>query len=190
MEMAEAFTTIANLGKSCTLRPFYQVFDANRNLVQDSPLTQEEKFPAAPVFQTVNIMKGVLTHGTGKSTQWSGIPFSNFAGKSGTTNDEKDAWFIGLSPDLLVLVWVGYDEKDRVGLTGSAAALPAWISFMKGAGAYRTEADFVAPTGLMACELPRPELPATPGGAPENFIEYFQPGTEPPGINCQPTSGN
>ena len=187
IEMAEAFATLANLGKACTLRPYYQIYDANHNLVQENPMTQEERFPAAPVFQTVNIMKGVLTHGTGKSTQWSGVPLTNFAGKSGTTNDEKDAWFVGFSPELLVLVWVGYDEKDRVGLTGSVAALPAWTAFMKGAGAYRSDVDFVAPPGLVGCELDRPEPPTDPGKPPEKMIEYFQPGTEPQNTPCQAT---
>jgi penicillin-binding protein 1B len=187
MELAEAYTTMANLGKSCTLRPYYQVYDGNRNLVQETPLVQEERLPPQPIYQTVNMMKAAFVRGTARSAQWAGFNTSNFAGKTGTTNDAKDAWFVGFSPQLLVLVWVGYDEKEKVGLTGAAAALPAWINFMKSAGPYRTDADFKAPPGLMKCEVDFQKVGGENPAAPEKIIEYFQPGTEPANTPCQAT---
>jgi len=188
-ELAQAFTTLANLGSFCELRPFYAVFDENRNLIADNRLNFEERLPKEPTFQTVNIMKGTFTHGTARSAGWSGVDLSNFAGKTGTTNDAKDAWFVGFSPQLLVLVWVGFDEEQNVGLTGSAAALPIWTDFVKNSGPFRRADDFVKPENLVECQLERPapggghsENPTVPPNAePEKYLEYFVKGTEPPG---------
>ena len=79
----------------------------------------------------------------------SGLNVSNMAGKTGTTNDYKDAWFVGFTPKLLTLIWVGYDEEEKVGLTGSAAALPMWIDFMKTATPFYDEQDFKIPDGIL-----------------------------------------
>lgn len=184
-ELAQAFSTIANLGAYCELRPFYAVFDENKNLIADNRMNFEERLPKEPVFQTVHIMKGTLTHGTARSTAWSGLNLSNFAGKTGTTNDAKDAWFVGFSPQLLVLVWVGFDEEQNVGLTGSAAALPIWLDFIKNSGPFRRTDDFIKPENLSECVVDRPALPDPEHPekvpVPEKYTEYFQKGTEPPG---------
>jgi penicillin-binding protein 1A len=67
------------------------------------------------------------------------------AGKTGTTNDYKDAWFVGYTPDLLAVVWVGYDGQSKLGLSGAEAALPIWTDFMKAATASMPVTDFVGP---------------------------------------------
>jgi membrane carboxypeptidase/penicillin-binding protein len=67
------------------------------------------------------------------------------AGKTGTTNDYKDAWFVGYTPDLLAVVWVGFDGQSKLNLSGSEAALPIWTEFMKSATASMPVTDFVAP---------------------------------------------
>jgi len=79
----------------------------------------------------------------------SGLPIANMAGKTGTTNDYKDAWFVGFTPKILTLVWVGYDEEQNVGLTGSAAALPIWIDYMKKASPFYDDKDFRIPDGIL-----------------------------------------
>jgi len=190
LELAEAYTTIANLGKGCTLRPVLEVYDANRNILLENKLSLTDRLPPQPVFQTVNIMKGTFTHGTAQSTKASGLTLTNFAGKTGTTNEAKDAWFIGFSPELLVLVWVGYDEEEKIGITGAGAALPLWVDFVRNMGTYRTDTDFVAPEGLMKCEIERTPLGQTanpPGVTGEKYLEYFRPGTEPKEAKCEPT---
>jgi len=184
-EAAEAFTTLANLGKYCTLRPYFQVFDENKNLIDENKLNQEERLPAPQTFQTVHMLKGTFTHGTARSAAWSGMNFSNFAGKTGTTNEAKDAWFAGFSPELLALVWIGYDEEANVGLTGSSAALPVWLDFMKQARPFAGTNDFVAPSLLLKCQVDRPNLSPDPAAPPTKEVEYFYPGTEPPGTECE-----
>ncbi|MFM8269079.1 MAG: hypothetical protein ACKN9V_02730, partial [Pseudomonadota bacterium] len=96
-------------------------------------------------FKTVELLKGVFSEGTARSAQGSGLDLEGFAGKTGTTNDFKDAWFVGFSSEILALIWVGYDDTEKVGLTGAAAALPLWVDFMKEARPFYQKKDFSRP---------------------------------------------
>ncbi len=179
LEVAEAYTTLANLGKQCTLRPFYKIFDSNKNLIFENPLQLTEVLPLNPTFQTISLMKGVFTHGTAQLSKAWNLPLSNFAGKTGTTNDERDAWFVGFSPSLLVLVWVGYDEKEVVGLTGAGAALPLWLDFVKSAGPFLASDDFAVPEGLKPVLIDRVTHQSATSTTTDSQLEYFVPGTQP-----------
>lgn len=182
-ELAQAYTTLANEGKGCDLRAYSQVFDSNGNLIAETKPEPHEVFPAQPVFETISILKGVLTHGTARATKASGLPLTNFAGKTGTTNDGKDAWFSGFSPDLLTIVWVGYDEEEKLGSTGAAAALPIWIDFMKQARPFLTGEDFAIPEGLnrVVVERAKVAVAGTPVGAcSDPQIEYLPSGVNTP----------
>ena len=184
-ELAEAYTTIANLGKSCQLRPFFQVYDERKTLVVDNLPTMQDALPPQPTFETIQLMKGVITHGTGRGALAGGFPITNFAGKTGTTNDFKDAWFVGFSPEILALVWVGYDEEEKVGLTGGVAAVPIWTDFIKSARPFLSTQDFATPEGVMAVEIdPKSKLLATSTCANKE-TEYFIRGTRPTAMaNC------
>ena len=76
------------------------------------------------------MMRSVINEGTGAGARAAGFTL-DAAGKSGTTNDLRDAWFIGFTPELLTVVWVGFDDNQPIGLSGSQAALPIWTAFMK-----------------------------------------------------------
>jgi penicillin-binding protein 1A len=71
------------------------------------------------------------------------------AGKTGTTNDSVDAWFAGFTPNLLAVVWTGFDQKEALGLTGAEASLPAWTDFMKAATASRPDGSFPMPSDVV-----------------------------------------
>ena len=90
-------------------------------------------------------MEGVLDRGTGRGARERGFT-RPAAGKTGTTNDGRDAWFAGFTPDLLAVVWVGFDDGAPLGLTGAEAALPIWTTFMK------TRHRRVAAGGLRAAD--------------------------------------
>src|SRR4029078_9399042 len=75
------------------------------------------------------------------------------AGKTGTTNDLRDAWFIGFTPDLLTVVWVGLDSNQPLGLSGAQAALPIWTAFMKRALAGQPRKPFDVPDGIASAEI-------------------------------------
>ena len=84
------------------------------------------------------------------------------AGKTGTTNDFKDAWFVGYTPDLLAVVWVGFDGQSKLNLSGADAALPIWTEFMKAATANMPVTDFPVPEPLFEPEEAAAASPCPP----------------------------
>jgi penicillin-binding protein 1B len=101
------------------------------------------------------------------------------AGKTGTTNDYADAWFAGFTPDLLVVVWVGFDHRRSLQLTGGQAALPIWTEFMTQATAGVAPAPFVPPPGVVVVRIdPSSGALATPL-CPQTLDEAFYAGDEP-----------
>jgi penicillin-binding protein 1A len=109
--------------------------------------TRRQVADAASVFQVVQMMKGVVERGTGKPAQ---IPGRVIAGKTGTTQDFNDAWFIGFTPDCVTAVWLGYDTPRDLGEgdTGGKIAAPVWRDFMVDALKDRPVLDFVPPQGM------------------------------------------
>ena len=122
-------------------------------------------------------LKAVLRYGTGASAGCLGLDFPA-AGKTGTTQDYKDAYFIGYTPAIVCGVWVGFDAPESLGLTGAQAALPAWVQFMQDAAPADPE-DFPEPSGItMATIDPESGGLATPS-CPKQISLPFLIGTEP-----------
>src|SRR2546428_9538505 len=109
---------------------------------------------AAAMFLVTNMLRGVIDEGTGAGARSAGFTL-DAAGKTGTTNDLRDAWFVGFTPELLTVVWVGFDNNQPVSLTGTQAALPIWTQFMKTALAGRPSVPFEVPEGITFAELDR-----------------------------------
>ncbi|MEO2169979.1 MAG: penicillin-binding transpeptidase domain-containing protein, partial [bacterium] len=124
----------------------------------------------AEAFVITHILEGVMARGTGRSARWRGFK-SPAAGKTGTTNGYRDAWFIGYTPDLLAGVWVGYDGGTPLELSGASAALPIWTEFMKHATAADLKRGFSVPPGITMVEVDRhtglPPLPVEQPGEPD-----------------------
>jgi penicillin-binding protein 1A len=136
--------------------------------------------PAAQAYLALDLMRAVIQHpqGTGAKARSLGRPL---AGKTGTTNSQADAWFIGFSPDLATGVWVGFDSKEVLGKgeTGAKAALPIWIDFMKVALETRPERDFEVPEHIVFARIdPKSGLLAPPG-SPDGYFQAFLEGSEP-----------
>ena len=93
------------------------------------------------------MMRSVINEGTGAGARGAGFTL-DAAGKSGTTNDLRDAWFVGFTPELLAVVWVGFDDNTPLGLSGTQAALPIWTEFMKRALAGHDNVSFEPPEGI------------------------------------------
>jgi penicillin-binding protein 1A len=129
-------------------------------------------------YLVTNLLRGVIERGTGWKARELGRPA---AGKTGTTNDYHDAWFIGYTPGLAAGVWVGYDDHRSIGPkeTGSRAALPIWLEFMKKACADREPEEFIAPAGIIFRQIdPMTGLLST-DQCRSSIREAFLPGTEP-----------
>ncbi|MET0629712.1 MAG: penicillin-binding protein 1A [Xanthobacteraceae bacterium] len=130
-------------------------------------------------YQITSMMEGVVQRGTATVVKEVGKPI---AGKTGTTNDEKDAWFIGFSPDLVVGVYLGYDKPRHLGrgATGGVLAAPIVRDFMKVALADKPGVPFRVPAGIKLIRIdPKSGMRATPGDQ-RVILEAFKPGTAPP----------
>jgi penicillin-binding protein 1A len=130
-------------------------------------------------YQITSMMEGVVQRGTATVIKEVGKPV---AGKTGTTNDEKDAWFIGFSPDLVVGVYLGYDKPRHLGkgATGGALAAPIVRDFMKVALADKPAVPFRVPAGIKLIRIdPKTGMRASPGDQ-RVILEAFKPGTAPP----------
>ena len=176
-EIATAYTIFPNGG---TIRPLKAI----SRLVargKDLPLQVEKgKTVARPdtTFLVTNMMRSVINEGTGAGARAAGFAF-DAAGKSGTTNDLRDAWFVGFTPELLTVVWVGMDDNQPVGLSGTQAALPIWTAFMTRALSGHTSLAFSAPDGVTFAEIdPDTGYLAGPS-CPRSLNEAFLPGTAP-----------
>jgi penicillin-binding protein 1A len=130
-------------------------------------------------YQITSMMEGVVQRGTGTAVKEVGKPL---AGKTGTTNDEKDVWFVGFSPDLVVGVFMGYDKPRHIGnrATGGGLAAPIFRDFMKVALADKPGVPFRVPAGIKLIRVdPKTGMRAGPGDS-RVILEAFKPGTAPP----------
>ena len=134
-ELAAAYSVIANLG--AYKAPFYvsKIEDYQGNILYEHFVETEKRFEPLDIYPLLDMMKGVMDSGSGRVIRRMG--FKNPAGgKTGTTNDFRDAWFTGFSPDLTTSVWIGYDDNESMfrpnekGVTGAHAAAPIWSLIM------------------------------------------------------------
>jgi membrane carboxypeptidase/penicillin-binding protein len=129
-------------------------------------------------FLVTNMMRSVLNEGTAASARAAGFTL-DAAGKTGTTNDLRDAWFAGFTPELLTVVWVGFDDNQPVGLSGARAALPIWTQFMKAALAGRASVPFAVPDGIVFVDIDAQTGKLATPNCPKVISESFIAGTEP-----------
>jgi membrane carboxypeptidase/penicillin-binding protein len=129
-------------------------------------------------YLVTNMMRSVINEGTGAGARAAGFAL-DAAGKTGTTNDLRDAWFVGFTPELLTVVWVGLDDNQPVGLSGTQAALPIWAAFMIRALAGHDNVQFAEPPGIVAVEIDRDTGKLAGPLCPRVFKEAFLSGTEP-----------
>jgi len=144
LEVAVAFSTLANNGVRTRPLAVKQVMDQNTKVLEKRDVRVEQVVSPQLANAMNQLLKGVLDRGTATAARRLGFT-RPAAGKTGTTNDYKDAWFVGYTPDLLAVVWVGFDGQSKLNLSGAEAALPIWTDFMKAATANMPVTDFVGP---------------------------------------------
>ena len=176
-EVAQAYTLFMNDGSVRPLEAIDHVQESGHTLKPTPPKLKRVARPDT-TFLVTNMMRSVLNEGTGAGARAAGFSL-DAAGKSGTTNDLRDAWFVGFTPELLTVVWVGFDDNQPVGLSGSQAALPIWTDFMKAATAGRPSREFDVPDGVTFVEIDRDNGKLAAPTCPRKFTESFLVGTEP-----------
>ncbi len=177
-EIATAYTVFPNLGQ---LRPLHAIQQINTDGKQAAkpawPATKTITRPET-AFLVASMMRSVMNEGTAASARGAGFAL-DAAGKTGTTNDLRDAWFVGFTPELLTVVWVGFDDNTGLGLSGAQAALPIWTTFMIRALAGHANRPLPQPKGLVFVEIDRDNGELAVPGCPRVLKEVFLPGTEP-----------
>ena len=181
IEMAEAYSTIARQGSRLTPRAIRFVTDDRGRALRGAGEPQAAQvFPQRDVYLLTHVMEGVVDRGTAAGVR--GMGFRKIAaGKTGTTNDKRDAWFIGFTPQTLTLTWVGFDDNDPMGLSGSEAAVPMWARYMNAVTAGERNADFAVPPGVTFIDVDKTSGGLATPYCPQNVIvrEAFKSGTEP-----------
>ncbi|HMK57142.1 MAG TPA: PBP1A family penicillin-binding protein [Dissulfurispiraceae bacterium] len=148
LELTSAFATFANGGIKMKPISIKYITDSHGQVIEGSQPEGSPVISAAGSFQITSMMEDVIRYGTGMRANI-GRPA---AGKTGTSNDYKDAWFVGYTPDLAAGVWVGFDDMKRSlggGEVGGRAAAPIWQRFMRGTLSGETVPDFVVPPGIV-----------------------------------------
>jgi penicillin-binding protein 1B len=180
LELATAYNVLANDGLKVEPVTLLRVADEKgRVLEQHRAAVPERVVRQESAFLVVDMLRSVLNEGTAAGARGMGFT-ADAAGKTGTTNDYRDAWFAGFTPDLLCVVWVGFDDNTPVGLSGTRAALPIWVDFMKTALGGRKPTPFPAPPeGIVLVDIDKETGLLAGPGCPKTRTEAFVAGTEP-----------
>ncbi|MCC7418130.1 MAG: PBP1A family penicillin-binding protein [Acidobacteria bacterium] len=178
LEIAAAYTIFPNGGEQRPLRNILAITRGGTPVALAKAPKPARIARPATTFLVTNMMRSVLNEGTAAGARSAGFAL-DAAGKTGTTNDLRDAWFAGFTPDLLTVVWVGYDDNQTLGLSGAGAALPIWTQFMKAALAGRPSLPFEAPDGVTFADIDPDTGKLAAPGCPRVLRESFAAGTEP-----------
>jgi penicillin-binding protein 1B len=178
IELARAYATIASGGVRPRLQAVEDLVDRNGDVVEGRELRFERVLDPGTAYLATSLLEGVAERGTAAGVRSAGLR-GPVGAKTGTTDEERDLWFVGFTPELVAVVWIGFDEPRSVGVPSSVGALPIWRSFVAGATG-----------GVVRGAFPRPPLiervaihPGTGAvalaGCPERQDEYFLRGTLP-----------
>ncbi|MEM7694983.1 MAG: penicillin-binding protein 1A [Pseudomonadota bacterium] len=199
MRMVGAYAIIANGGQRILPTLIDRIQDRHGNTVfkhdkrrcdscmvtqwdEQAPPTiiDEREYVLDPMtaFQITSMMEGVVQRGTATRVKALGKPV---AGKTGTTNEEKDAWFVGFTPDMVAGVFIGYDDPKPMGrgATGGQLAAPIFLEFMKNALGDKSAVDFRPPEGIKLIPIDRSSGRQVSGAGAGVILEAFKPGTAP-----------
>jgi penicillin-binding protein 1B len=178
IELARAYCAFAADGLLPLPISLKSVSDESGNTLNSKHMEVEQVIPPAKAFIMDSLLNSVTTEGTAASLKSLGIT-QPVAGKTGTTSDYRDAWFVGFTPDILAMVWVGFDDGTPMKGTGASAALPIWAELMKNIPEYLSGGWFRRPEGVVdrvvCSESGLLALPGCPEPINEVFLEDLVP---------------
>ena len=178
MEIAAAYSVFANSGVRVEPYAVAGVETSDGQLLdrKETPLAQA--LPADAVFLIDSLLRGAVDRGTGAGARAGGLG-GVLAGKTGTTNDGRDAWFVGFSPRMLTAIWVGYDDNRGLNLSGSQAAVPIFAEFSRSVPSQYFAENFPVPSDIVTADIdPETGYLVTPA-CPQRMTEVFIAGTAP-----------
>ncbi len=178
LELARAYATFASGGIRPRVRTFEDVIDAEGATLERQPIEFERVLDSGTAFLVTSLLQGVVERGTGAGIRSVGIA-GPVAGKTGTSNEERDAWFAGFTPEMVVVLWVGFDEPRSLGQAAARIAVPIWARFLKEATGGEVAGMFPVPGDVAELEIDPTTGALALEGCPARVPEYFLRGTEP-----------
>lgn len=190
LDLTTAFSVFPNGGFRVLPRGILNVVDADGDTAFEHFVEPDRVISPEVAFQMVSMLEDVMERGTGAGVKARGLQFP-IGGKTGTTDDFKDAWFVGFSSSLVVGVWVGFDQPATIGQQayGSRLALPIWSEFMASASRRVRPGEFPVPADLKPTQLCRVSYQQPLDGCPL-YTEYFKDGDAIPSRLCTIHSGS
>jgi penicillin-binding protein 1A len=192
IDYVAAYTVWANLGSVVEPRLVTRIEDGDGRIVfQRAPSVPKSVMDPRVAFIVRDMMRDAAERGTGAAARYA-VPASvPIAGKTGTTNDNMDVWFMGMTPDLVAGVWLGFDRPKTItpGAQGGSLAAPIWGAMMARYYAGRpAPLPWVPPVGMVTADLDRVtgQLATAETPATQRYTEYFLPGTEPAPLTSVP----
>jgi 1A family penicillin-binding protein len=184
LELTAAFTLFPAGGEVVRPRGLIRVFDEAGSQVWERPVERRRVIHEETAFQMTSMLRDVIERGTGAPARALGVR-GVVAGKTGTTDDYRDAWFVGFSRSVVVGVWVGFDQPAPIGRDayGARVALPIWADFMKRTARELPAPDFDVPAGVSGEELCSISYLRPVEGCP-TYVEYFKNGDKVPSTLC------
>ena len=190
LALTTAYSVFPNGGFAIQPRDIIRVRDAGGGAALQHEVDRERVISPEVAFQMVSMLSDALDRGTGAPARRLGVRFPS-GGKTGTTNDFKDAWFVGFSSSIVAGVWVGFDQPNTIASDayGSRYALPIWADFMQRASRVRPARAFERPAGLAEEQLCAITYRKPVDGCPL-YTEFLKEGDEAPGRLCTLHSGS
>jgi penicillin-binding protein 1B len=179
LQLARAYVPLANGGLAPAGGVVDTVTDDAGAALWSASRESRPVIGAPEAYLMTSLLEGVMNAGTGAAARSLGVPGA-VAGKTGTTNEGRDAWFVGYSRNLLALVWIGFDDGTPAGLSGAEGALPIWSEFMRQALDVYPAGPFAEPTGITRAKIDLTNGRTATAYCPLVATEVFLAGTEPP----------
>jgi len=181
LEIAYAYSVFANEGVKAEPISILAVSTREGKLLESREVKMKRVAPASVCYVIDDMLKDVFTYGTATKARSLGFE-RDFSGKTGTTSNYRDAWFIGYSPRILSLVWIGFDDGHSVRLAGGDACVPIWTAHMNRVAGLVPDVDFKRPDDVIERQIdPASGMLASPF-CPETKSEIFVAGTEPESV--------
>ena len=179
LELARAYATLASGGVRPETQTIEDVVDPQGTVLERGEIGFERVLDAGTAYLATSLLEGVALRGTAAGLRARGLR-GPIAAKTGTTDGEHDLWFVGFTPDLVAVVWVGFDEPRSIGVAASVGALPIWRRFIEQATGGTVRGAFPRPSSLERADIAPSSGAIALRGCPEEArTEYFLPGTLP-----------
>lgn len=184
LEVARAYATLANGGRRPWPHAFEDVVDPKAGTLDRRELRFDRAIGAGTAYLTTSLLTGVVDRGTGRRVRAMGMR-GPIAGKTGTTDENRDLWFVGFTPELVTVVWVGFDQPRSLTVSSSRAAIPIWVNFVREVAGQQIRGAFPRPSEVSTFDIDPRSGALAAASCPRRHREYFLAGTEPSDICTQ-----